>query len=651
MASEDISLKLKTDAFKKALEQIPGYAKKDVSKMVAEFQKGSKAIEKDAAVAAKKVDGVWKNIADASGFGGLFGQLEKATAGAEGLGLGAGAAGLAVAGIAAAGVAAAVGIYKLERAGREALDALDAVGQGDLVTDAQRAQVEEANSALDAMGVAADALTVSLASELAGGVTELAEKFTSLELFTKKVADAFDTGSLSVKSWGNIVAAFMLEPIKLTIDGLNAMDQALGISNPGIEASAAMVDGWSKELADNSLVIVDNTEEQKAANRENTDAAPIVAALTEKRKKDSAAAREQAAAAKELAKAYHDELSAMDKLGIIGQKASEDTLDPVQKLTVAYEDQIVEIGKTKDAAIAAAMKAGASETDLADITAVATAAEADVTSRYLRDRNGAYGTLAEAAATAEQKIADANKAQTDATISNQQHVSDDAKAKQKEIVTAALDAAASMISALSDIADAESAVHQTRLEQAQKILDAEKSAYKSKKDLREADERGAFDSARARVKHEKTALLEMFIAKKAASISEIAINASVAVMQALAQLGPIAGGIAVGGILATAAVQAGIVAAQKPPKLHLGKAAPDEYDAVLKRGEGVATASAMADPVFRQQLEDHNANRPQGGQSGGTNVYLNDRLISAIDARQARLRVPATRQGMMSHYG
>ena len=56
----------------------------------------------------------------------------------------------------------------------------------------------------------------------------------------------------------------------------------------------------------------------------------------------------------------------------------------------------------------------------------------------------------------------------------------------------------------------------------------------------------------------------MFAVSKAAAISQAIINGALAVTQALAQLGPIFGPIAAGGVAATTAAQVGIIAAQEP---------------------------------------------------------------------------------------
>lgn len=66
-------------------------------------------------------------------------------------------------------------------------------------------------------------------------------------------------------------------------------------------------------------------------------------------------------------------------------------------------------------------------------------------------------------------------------------------------------------------------------------------------------------------------LVRAFNANKAASIAETAINGAVALVKAVAQLGPIAGGFAAAGIIAGTGVAIGQIASQKPPEYPIGR--------------------------------------------------------------------------------
>jgi Holliday junction resolvasome RuvABC DNA-binding subunit len=83
---------------------------------------------------------------------------------------------------------------------------------------------------------------------------------------------------------------------------------------------------------------------------------------------------------------------------------------------------------------------------------------------------------------------------------------------------------------------------------------------------------------------------------KTATILQIGIDAAAAAIKAVAQLGPIAGGIAASVIGVTAGIQAAFVASQEMPSYHQGGMvlAPDERMAVLRSGEGVLTERGVA---------------------------------------------------------
>jgi len=89
-----------------------------------------------------------------------------------------------------------------------------------------------------------------------------------------------------------------------------------------------------------------------------------------------------------------------------------------------------------------------------------------------------------------------------------------------------------------------------------------------------------------------------FNVRKGIAISEITINTASAVVRALAELGPVAGGLASGAIIATGAAQAALIASEEP-KFHMGglvgqsSLAPDEQRITAKSGEAVLSTSAV----------------------------------------------------------
>ena len=81
---------------------------------------------------------------------------------------------------------------------------------------------------------------------------------------------------------------------------------------------------------------------------------------------------------------------------------------------------------------------------------------------------------------------------------------------------------------------------------------------------------------------------------KAMSITQVIIDGATAAVKAVAQLGPIAGGIAAGGIAALTGAQIGVIASQELPSFHQGGLAPDEGLARVLPGEGYVTQRGVA---------------------------------------------------------
>jgi hypothetical protein len=91
------------------------------------------------------------------------------------------------------------------------------------------------------------------------------------------------------------------------------------------------------------------------------------------------------------------------------------------------------------------------------------------------------------------------------------------------------------------------------------------------------------------------AALRLFRLQKAAAIAQVGVDQSVALIKALATLGPVAGAIAAGGIVAAGAASVAAIAAQEPPTFHRGgPVRPREVAATLEAGEGVLTRRGMA---------------------------------------------------------
>ena len=170
----------------------------------------------------------------------------------------------------------------------------------------------------------------------------------------------------------------------------------------------------------------------------------------------------------------------------------------------------------------------------------------------------------------------------------------------------------------------------TRLEGAAKIAKAEKEAAEEKKKREEEeaerekrkqqqkmDDIAAQTAMFATVANEFTNLGELsvqlferfgdenkknaeiaFNVRKGIAISEVAINTATAITRALAELGPVAGGLASAAITATGAAQIALIASEEP-KFHMGgmiggsSLAPDESRIIAKSGEAVLSSGTV----------------------------------------------------------
>jgi hypothetical protein len=128
------------------------------------------------------------------------------------------------------------------------------------------------------------------------------------------------------------------------------------------------------------------------------------------------------------------------------------------------------------------------------------------------------------------------------------------------------------------------------------------------------------------------AALRLWRLQKGAAIGAVVINTAEAVTKALATLGPIAGAVAAGGIIATGTAQAAVIAAQEPPRYHRGglvePGRPREVPALLEAGEGVLTRRGVQAAGGERGLAA--LNRGEGGSA--------EREVVAVDARSPLLR-------------
>jgi hypothetical protein len=154
----------------------------------------------------------------------------------------------------------------------------------------------------------------------------------------------------------------------------------------------------------------------------------------------------------------------------------------------------------------------------------------------------------------------------------------------------ALNAGAFMGDVFGDFADAAQMVLGEALGQRMDLISANSEAFSKLSEEERKQQKEAHIEEQAALKE---GALKLFRAEKSAAISSAIMSGAVAVLRALEQLGPVAGGIAAAGIAATTAAQVAVIAAQPPPTFHRG-GGPDEINAVLRRGEGVLTQQGAA---------------------------------------------------------
>ena len=646
MSTYDLKFVADVTGMAAGLAKIPGMADaaaaKSALKQVEQNRAAAKKAAKDQEDAAKKAQSGWstafKGIAKVAGLGEMTEKVGALSGGMEGAAL---ASGAAVAGVVAIGVAAAgaaAGAVSLARGARDAIDQIDKLGVTDIITDTQRENIADANAGLDAIGVGAGAVEAALASGLAPAIAKVSAGIVSLELFGAKVVGTFSTGALTFDAWSAALLV-ALTPVKLAIDGLDMMNRALGISNPGIEASAQLVDGWASSLADSAVSVHADTAAKRESLAVSTDAAKAIEQVGIANEKSTEAYRKHAEAVKRATEAYRTEIDALKELGQIGQKAGEDQLDAAGKLAVARDDEIVKINEVEAKALAAAKLRGDKEDELTAITETAAAARSDVEARYARDQvqiiADDYAARAAEVAKGEAFIQSlVGEAAASKVVKPWQ-------AAQAEVVKGwgkISDAVGPYLDGLSQIADAAGTI--ASMEQ---DYHTRKLAH-ARAELKAAQKNG--DAGQAilskEVDHQEKAAKRAFRGGQLAAIAGAVIagaQLALAMIPGIAlAMGPAAAGapLVAAGIAGVAtAAQIGVIAAQKPPKFARG----GEVQVTAEGGEIIANKRAANTPGVKDMINAANEGRisSAGGGGNATSVFLNDRLIMTIMARGFRL--------------
>lgn len=365
-----------------------------------------------------------------------------------------------------------------------------------------------------------------------------------------------------------------------------------------------------KTRADVQKLVADGQKHLAEETRRKSEADKDAAS----RARDHAAAQRDAdEAAREAAAEYRTQQDAAKELFAIASAAAMENMTAEERLTAEYDAQIAKINELAQAS---------------GLVGAADAARAATTEKYWHDRDQLAQETIAAEIAKEQELHDAHMAflaEGEAAAlrvkeAHQQYIQDE--------VDTWMGAAQSVQQAFSEIAAAE-------LQQQEEVIAKTQAARDAAAKAGKASEVKRLDAI---LEAEKKAGRTAFRADKAAKISQIAMNTATAITAALAQLGPIAGGVAAGAITAVGAIQAGIVAKQKSP-YHTGGSvrAPDEVDIRARQGEYVVREGAAREN--KAALDELN----RTGSMPGTTVnlvQLDGRTMGAIVAQAVKAPGP-----------
>lgn len=185
--------------------------------------------------------------------------------------------------------------------------------------------------------------------------------------------------------------------------------------------------------------------------------------------------------------------------------------------------------------------------------------------------------------------------------------------------------------------------YEARIQEHQDTLTS--SASQAEKDRARASIRALREKQAA----ERKAAREAFKQQQALSIIQTTIAGALAVVQAFAQLGPVAGGVAAGIIGAITGIQIGLIASQAPP-FHLGGVVPQslsngagEVPTRLKPGEGVVNSDGMERLGEDGLARLNRGEAPGGGDSMAAYFVFDGRVLAAAQAQNERRGVVSSR--------
>jgi len=623
--TKDLEIKLKMDQVTEQLRKVDGLTQKQIDGIEKNARRAFNAIERNArtqerevkraaAAVSKELQGAQKEIEKfgkkvTSGLTSTIQDYTKglsATATALGpVGVAATGAGLALTAYGAAAQAAAAKVVELVRGAAESIAKFRELNQIEaLGLTAAAVEIHKANAALDALGLASEAVSVQLAGQLAPSV--------------EYVASVLARGALAVSDYIGRISKWREENEWL----------ANTITQVATEFADRYIPGWY--LARKALEVVDEQTQEYQAQLEG---------LTSSLEK-------QAVAQVKATKSIDQHAAAMKRAMALVDSMQEAMADPQGKIEIAYQKRIAAI-KELEAVLGNTL-----------VTSLA---------RDLAEQERAEALLKidmERMAQIEKMEAKATQVHQSLAISLAPYVTTVETLPQKlqriteewdklgttigRSISHSMKAINTFSEAIDSIAALMTQTHQNRLDEITSEREAITKQYqqmradfvasKDQMDDRERESALVFlgqqrqidNAKRKQLKQEeqrhKAALLKAFQMQKAAAIIDIIIKGAQAAASALT-LGPIAGPIAMGATAAMVAAQVALVASQKPPKFHRGGMAPDETPATLRKGEAVLNQRATTE-LGPETISALNQGRQALGQI--QTVELGPRTLAAL---------------------
>lgn len=664
MATEDISLRIKLDDVAKALRTIPTLTEKEfrevekkAGKSLRQIGKDAEKAIKDAEKAAEKAQAALEKAAEEQiqsvqrvgdmFTGGLMGDLEDVTKAFGPVGLAAiAAAGGIMTAVTAVG-ALGTAIVAIQDKAEDTIDRLEELGKADLVTEEQRKNVDLAKAAFESMDLAIGKLAINLADNFSPDIQQAARNITTLtdriDSFLYSIRDRSLLEELAVSF---VVVRDTVADVQFPLE---VLAKAFGMLQEATTGSRGAFGDWgyaqieARKAAAAAATGIDRQRDSlEELTLEGQKAQAEIEGLAIAYDDEEKKTQKSKKAHDERKKALETEQKAQEEYARILKEATSDQETEEMKLLRAHVERSE-----------AAKKAITDETALAKALAA-------INARLYRDWDKLETDRQNKADEGRKKQLEAAKKE------NELYQSWVAQRNQKEIELAEktfqikLEAGQALLDAIQKEAEEEEKAFLAVIDTisglvgpvmglANTIADLSRQRLAQIRDERAAlreqiEEATGYEKARLEQKLRgldeeeaayKRAALVAFRIRQAAAISETIVNGVVAASRALAELGPVAGGIAAGIIAAGTTANVALIAAESP-KFHTGLD-PSETPAILTRGEGVANARAMSQPGFADELRAANAGLPSPV-AAPVVIALNDRVLAQLDARTRRIR-------------